>query len=61
MDVLTIQWGWIGGKKSGITPPVPVVSTNVMIGGTPIQDPNYRRKREIWEDEEEFIARQLYD
>lgn len=26
MDVLTIQWGWIGGKpKIGVIPPVPLV------------------------------------
>ena len=23
MDVLTIQWGWIGGKSFGVIPPPP--------------------------------------
>jgi hypothetical protein len=23
MDVLTIQWGWIGGKAPAVTPPQP--------------------------------------
>ena len=26
MDVLTIQWGWVGGK-SGVIPPVPAAPT----------------------------------
>ena len=25
MDILTIQWGWIGGYKSKFIPPVPPV------------------------------------
>ena len=23
MDVLTIQWGWIGGYKTKVSPPIP--------------------------------------
>jgi len=61
MDVLTIQWGWIGGKKSGVTPPVPTPPRNTMIGGVPIQDPYYHLKRKIMLDDEDFIARQLHD
>lgn len=61
MDVLTISWGWIGGKKMTAPPPPQPVTTNVMIGGVPIQDPNYWRKKRIWNDDEEFIARQLHD
>lgn len=60
MDILTIQWGWIGGRK--IVPPTPQpVNVNVMIGGVPVQDPNYWLKKKIWNDDDEFIARQLHD
>jgi hypothetical protein len=34
MDVLTIQWGWFGGRKFGGVPPAPVpVEAEARIGG----------------------------
>lgn len=52
---------WLGGCGAvTVVPPQPV-TTNVMIGGVPVQDLSYWRKKRIWNDDDEFIARQLHD
>lgn len=54
------QGTWQSNVWCPTTPPQPV-TTNVMIGGVPVQDLSYWRKKRIWNDDDEFIARQLHD
>lgn len=61
--------GYVGlldfsGLPVGVTdvvPPQPVITNYMRGGGVPIQDPNYWRKKKIWMEDDEFIARQLHD
>lgn len=60
-EVVWCQGTWQNNTWCPTTPPTPIPSGNFMIGGVPIQDPLYWRKKKIWNDDEEFIARQLHD
>lgn len=40
MDVLTIMWGWIGGKKQGAAPaPSPVTPAHVVVSDLQLFSP----------------------
>lgn len=50
---------WVVGAWCPYTPPTPI---NLGFrGGAPIQDYTFLKKRRIWRDDEDFIARQLHD
>lgn len=52
---------WVVGAWCPYTPTPPVPVSLGFRGGVPMQDYIFLKKRKIWRDDEDFIARQLHD
>ncbi len=55
MDVLTIMWGWIGGKKAGSAPPViPTTRASIRISDNSLYqvpvDSDFTNSMSIFDD-----------